>query len=131
MFKNNDTFNAAILVRDKAGLTLEDSEITTEATYANGIVITGEDPLDASVNLDNVTIRTSSLNSKGILVNCSTLNGDKVKITTTGSNSTGIKAVNDSNVDMRDGTITVTGNNSYPTGCRRGMLTGSTGGIKY
>ena len=112
--QNNDTSNAAILVRDKAGLTLEDSEITTEATYANGIVITGEDPLDASVNLDNVTIRTSSLNSKGILVNCSTLNGDKVKITTTGSNSTGIKAVNDSNVDMRDGTITVTGNNSYP-----------------
>lgn len=101
--------NSGILAKDGANLTIEDANITTNATGANGVFSYGGSATTSNssgdgttVTIKNSTITTSKDNSGGIMTTGGgIMNAYNLKVTTAGTSSAAIRS------DRGGGTVTV------------------------
>ena len=100
--ENSDFYgtNAAILAYNGATLNIENSNITTQGSHANGVFAYGE----GKINITNSTIKTTKNNSGGVMVTGGgTLTANNCTVTTDGNSSAPIRS------DRGGGTLTVNG----------------------
>lgn len=108
--------NSAILVKDKANVTLSNLDITTNATGANGVFSYGGSATTNNTNSDNTTvtisdskITTKKDNSGGIMTTGGgIMNANNLTVETSGISSAAIRS------DRGGGTVNVNGG-SYKT----------------
>ena len=101
--------NSAIIAKGGANLTIENAEITTDATGANGVfsyggsATTNNSSSDGTtINISNSTITTKKDNSGGIMTTGGgVMNAENLTITTAGTSSAAIRS------DRGGGTVTV------------------------
>lgn len=101
--------NSAIIAKGGANLTIENAEITTDATGANGVfsyggsATTNNSSSDGTtINVSNSTITTKKDNSGGIMTTGGgVMNAENLTITTAGTSSAAIRS------DRGGGTVTV------------------------
>lgn len=99
--------NAAFLATDGAGATLDEAEVTTDGSGANGVFAYGE---GATVTLANSTVGTAQDNSGGLMVaGGGSIYANGVTVETQGKSSAAIRS------DRGGGQITVEGG-AYTTG---------------
>ena len=105
--KNDSSSNSAVLVINAGDLTLNNSDIKTTATYANGIVSIGENSI---VKVNNTDINTSSIESSAIVaLDKGQVIGKQLTLNTTGVKSYGIRIEEDGYVNLESSTIQVFG----------------------
>ena len=93
--------NAAVLATDGASLTLENAQITSDGTHANGIFSYGQ---GTTVHVSDTQITTSGNHSGGLMTTGgATLNAENVNVSTSGNSSAAIRS------DRGGGTMQVTG----------------------
>ncbi len=108
--------NSGIIAKDGANLTINNADITTDATGANGVFSYGGSATtdnsssdNTTVNINNSTITTSKDNSGGIMTTGGgIMNANNLTITTAGTSSAAIRS------DRGGGTVTVN-NGTYKT----------------
>ena len=92
--------NAAILAYNDASLNIENSNITTGGSHANGVFAYGT----GKINISNSKIETTKNNSGGVMVTGGgTLTADNCTVTTQGNSSASIRS------DRGGGLLTVNG----------------------
>ena len=100
--------NAAVLAENGATLTLKGGTVTTGGSHANGVFSYGT---GTTVNVSDMTIKTTSNNSGGIMTTGGgTTNATNLTVTTTGNSSAPIRS------DRGGGTVTVTGGSYTSSG---------------
>ena len=106
----NDRDNSVTLVINAGDFTLEDSDIESKATYANGIVVIGEGSI---AKPKNVNIKTESYNSSGtVALDKGVIEGQGLNIQTLGPNSYGARVEGDGFISLDSSTIQVSGSGS-------------------
>ena len=123
--------NSAILVKDKANVTLSNLDITTNATGANGVFSYGGSATTDNTNSDNTTvtisdskITTKKDNSGGIMTTGGgIMNANNITVETSGISSAAIRS------DRGGGTVNVNGG-SYKTTNQGSPAIYSTANIK-
>lgn len=97
--------NAAVLAYNDATLSINNSEITTEGSHANGVFAYGT----GKINITDSNIKTTKNNSGGVMVTGGgTLTANNCTVTTEGNSSASIRS------DRGGGLLTVNGG-SYTT----------------
>lgn len=113
--------NSAITAKDGANLTLDNIEVVTNATGANGVfsyggsATTNNSSSDGTtVTISNSTITTKKDNSGGIMTTGGgTMNANNLTITTSGTSSAAIRSDRGGGtVNVKKGTYTTTGKGS-------------------
>lgn len=107
--ENSDFYgtNAAVLAYNDASLNIENSNITTDGSHANGVFAYGTGKIDIS----NSKIETTKNNSGGVMVTGGgTLTADNCTVTTQGNSSASIRS------DRGGGLLTVNGGNYTTNG---------------
>ena len=99
--------NAAILVKDGAKLTMNESEVSTDGSHANAVFAYGS----GEINITDTAIQTSSNNSGGIMVTGGgKINANNLTVMTSGNSSAAIRSDRGGgNINAEEGVYTTTG----------------------